>query len=232
MKNLQLLIVGLFLIFIWSCKNQASQVKSKIELDLNKMTDSLNKEIMEKKYCFEIIKNAPDSLLLKEEEVSRIHELFNQNDLNYDAYQFYRFSFNRVYGDINVRAYKYINGLKLFTDEAIFNFKTDGTFTPFHDNSIPTINLDKEPQTSPNIIISEFIYELSKDDKQALDKDALDQKCYELEFGYYNQNAGTDFKTGRYTKAWLITIKGEQYPYMYMDDTNAAYIYYDNGIRY
>ena len=83
-----------------------------------------------------------------------------------------------------------------------------------------------------NDVIEMFLNDLNQDNNYFGNKDDIKQGCYDIEFGYFDLNAGISYSASNFTKAWKVKPKDKQYPYAFINDMTSTTIYYDNGIRY
>jgi Zn-dependent metalloprotease len=187
-----------------------------------------NKEI---NYCINFIQNKPDSILLSEGDLSIAKSLFDLNKLDYSNLQFYRLQTEEL--GYHVRCYQYVNNLKIFTDEVFFHFNKDKTYKTLSGGVLITkIDLNIEASMIQNDVIELYLKELNKDNNYNGNKDDIIQGCYDIEFGYYDLNAGISYSVSNFTKAWIVKPKGQEYPFAYFNDMTSTTIFYDNGIRY
>lgn len=111
------LILGISL-FVFSCKNLTlNNTHSKTE-NVEILKDSIRKDSVKNEFCFEVINNSEDSLLLEKEEMALIIALFETNGLKTDNLQFNKYEKDKF--GYRVEAYIYVNGLKLLRESGIF----------------------------------------------------------------------------------------------------------------
>jgi hypothetical protein len=72
-----------------------------------------------------------------------------------------------------------------------------------------------------------YLNERKKDDFYYISNDS----CFDIEFGYYDLNAGISFANQNITKAWKIKPLNKDYPFAFINDSTSEIIYYDNGVR-
>ena len=97
---------------------------------------------------------------------------------------------------------------------------------------IEKVNLNEKFKMNHNSVIIEFLNVLDQDKYILVDRDEIEKSCFDIEFGYYDLNAGTSNTSKHFTKAWKIKLSNRDYPYAYINDMNSDVISYDNGIRY
>lgn len=126
-----------------------------------------------------------------------------------------------------VRVEEYVNGLPNFTGESNFLFK-NGVFSFHAGEPSKGTTLSPSSTLSAEQLRGLFVASISKFDA---DRNNVDSKCVESQFGYYNLNAGTGTTTGNLAKVWRVSVKNQVYPFAYYQDKDGSLIYYDNGIR-
>lgn len=191
---------------------------------------SCSQESDETQYCTHRLHSSPRMSLVSNTDLDSIRVLFDRNQIDFNAYQFFKYEHD-TYGSYHVRCYQFNQQLKLFSEDLIFHFNKNKNFYFLSGNLITTTGLDTIPTRSTNKIAGLFLEMLSKDSFNSGDK-AIINGCFDLEFGYYNLNAGTGVITPDFAKAWWVKPAGTDYPYAYVDDVRGAIILYDNGIRY
>lgn len=189
---------------------------------------SCNLEKIETQYCTNRLHSSPKISLVSSADLDSIRVLFDRNQIDYSAYQYFRYEHDRL-GTYHVRCYQFNQSLKLFSEDLIFHFNNSKNFYYLSGNLITTTGLDTIPTRSTNKIAGIFLESISKDSFNSGDKTILNG-CFDLEFGYYNLNAGTGVTTPNFTKAWWVKPAGKDYPFAYIDDVRGTVIYYDNGI--
>lgn len=189
-------------------------------------------EMQENKYCITRMKDSPDSVLLSKEDFSIAKNLFEFNKLDDSNLQFYEMLKDDL-GYYHVKCNQYTNGLKIFTENVIFHFKQNICYF-CSGNLITQLDLDTIPKMPADAVAEKYLERLEEDSfyqQSGLDA-AIQQGCFEIEFGYHRNDASTGDSYNNYTKTWKINPKGKEYPYAYINDNTSEVIYYDNGIRY
>jgi len=182
-------------------------------------------------YCINYIRNTPDSILLPDEDLNIARSLFDVNKLDYIRLQFYRLQTDEL-GSYHVRCFQFVNGLKIFTEDLIFHFRQTKKYATLSGDLIEKIVLNTEPSMNPDDVIEKYLAELNQDNSYNGNKEDIRQGCFDIEFGYYDLNAGISYAENNFTKAWKVNPKGKEYPFAYINDMTSNTIYYDNGIRY
>jgi Zn-dependent metalloprotease len=194
------------------------------------LASSCNKESNENSNCVKIIKNLPKTTVLSKSEMDAIKYLFNRNQLDYTKYLFTRFQKDEL-GHSHARCYQFANNLIVFTSDAIFHFDKNDNFY-YSDRLISKIDLDTKPSMKQDNVVEKFKDEIEQDGFIMMQYPDIIDGCFELEFGYYDLNAGISYADENYIKAWKIKPTNREYPNAYIKDKNSEIIYYDNGIRY
>ena len=210
---------------------------------------SCEKNENENSYCVNTIKNSPTTTALSESETNTIKHLFNHNHLDYTKYQFTRFQEDEL-GYRHVRCYQFANNLIIFTSDAIFHFDKNDNYSSLSGNLINTINLNTKSSMEQDHVVKNYIdivkhdedflawlrllVEMAKVDEtvEVITLEDIIEGCFDVEFGYYDLNAGISYTNENFTKAWKIKPTNREYPYAYINDENSETIYYDNGFRW
>jgi hypothetical protein len=188
--------------------------------------------IPEDSRCINLIVDNQNELLLNVQQLDTIKSLFERNNLNYSNLQFFKID-STPYGKY-AEAYQYVNNLKLFTDEMIYHFDLNSSLTFMSDSQrVTTINLINVPRLTTGQVRYLFMKELEKDHfytNTSNSADSIEIKCINVEFGYYDLNAGTSFQPKKYTIAWRVHPSYQEFPYAYINDRTGNIIYYFDGI--
>lgn len=181
-------------------------------------------------HCTNFVQNSPQTTLLSESEMEAIRYLFNYNQLDHTKYLFTRYTADDL-GYKRVRCYQFVNNLMVFSHELIFPFDIVNDYTGVAGNVIDEIDLDTKPQQKQDDVMDRFIERMNQDEERIKDKKNK-KTCFDVEFGYYDVNAGRGDTNKLFTKAWKIKPTDKGYPRAYINDDNLEILYYDNGIRY
>ena len=177
----------------------------------------------------EIIYNA-NGQILPEPTIATIKSLFEFNKMSLENLSFYDYSVDDL-GLTHAKAYQYANGLRIFTGNVGFHFQKDQTSYFLSGKRIDRVTLNAKSSLKKDQVASLFLSEIKKEPYSGIDKEAIIGGCIEVEFGYYNLNAGSGTAPENMVKAWKVTAKGLRYPFAYINDDTSGLIYYDNGIR-
>jgi len=180
--------------------------------------------------CIKIIENSPGTTILSKSEMDVVKKLFNRNQLDYTKYLFTRFQKDEL-GYHHVRCYQFANNLIVFTSDAIFHFDKNDNYYFLSGDLIGTINLNTKFSMKQDNVVEKFIDKIKQDGFYKENAEIING-CFDIEFGYYDLNAGISYADKKFTKAWKITPTNKNYPFAYLNDENSEIIYYDNGIRF
>jgi Zn-dependent metalloprotease len=196
-----------------------------------------------------IVRNSPTITILSESEMNVIKYLFNHNKLDYTKYQFIRFQEDEL-GHRHVRCYQFANNLIIFTSDAIFHFDKNNNYYFLSGDLINTINLNTKSAMRQDDVVTKYIdmvkhdevflewlrllVEIAKVDEtvEVITLEDIIEGCFDVEFGYYDLNAGISYANENFTKSWKIKPTNREYPCAYINDENSETIYYDNGLRW
>jgi Zn-dependent metalloprotease len=181
-------------------------------------------------YCTNTIKSSPTITTLSKSEMDVIKYLFNRNQLDYTKYQFTRFQKDEL-GYHHIRCFQFANNLMVFTSDAIFHFDKNDNYYYLSGDLITTINLNTKSSMKQDEVVEKFIDEIKRNGFYAESTEIL-TGCFDIEFGYYDLNAGISYTNEEFVKAWKIKSTNQDYPFAYINDENSEIIYYDNGIRF
>ena len=189
-----------------------------------------NKDGNENFYCVNTIKNSQTNTTLSKSEMDVVKYLFNRNQLDYTKYQFYSFQEDEL-GYHHIRCFQFANNLLVFTSDVIFHFDKNDNYYFLSGDLINTINLNTKPSMKQDNVVEKFVNEI-KQDGYYVENIEIISDCFDLDFGYYDLNAGISYVDAKFTKAWKINLTNKKYPFAYINDENSELIYYDNGIRF
>lgn len=169
-------------------------------------------------------------------DVPTVNNLFISNGIDNSKFRYYQYIHDTLqtfyppytkHDDKIVRVDQYINEVKLFTGDLVYDF-LDNSFN--HRGGTPTngTHLNTSPQLKLGQLRKLFI-----DDIELFDHKGNQYKgsCFNAEFGYFNLNAGTGNTSENIVKAWHLTPKSNLYPEAYYQDNSGQRIYYFNGIE-
>jgi len=175
------------------------------------------------------IYNSYNTVVLPQNQIDSIKQLFRQNNLSYANLQFYRFQKDNL-GYQHVRCSQFVNTLKVFTTDLIFHFDRTSKYYYLSGVLVDKIKLDTKQAMNCENVIAVFTDLLKLDNGLWNNADVTKKNYFEIEFGYYDLNVGESVAP-YFTKVWKIHPLNSEYPYAYINDRTAAVIYYDNGIR-
>jgi Zn-dependent metalloprotease len=194
-----------------------------------------DKELFRKtfSYCRKVNNSNPDTNIIAQNDYVLAIGLFNKNHIEYANYQVYRLQVDDL-GYYHVRCYQYFNNLKIFTNDLIFHFNKNDSYTSLSGHVIKEFELDSSVTMNQDDVIQIFIDNFNKDEWNASRQLKIDtlSTCFELEYGYYDLNAGHSYAINDFTKAWKINREKYSYPYAFINDLTSNLIYYDDGIRF
>jgi Zn-dependent metalloprotease len=183
------------------------------------------------KFCSEIVKGKPDSILISDSDLSTVKSLFESNNLNLDNFLVYRLQEDDM-GYSHVRCLQFINNLNVFSNEVIFHFNSQGQYYFLSGELISSININTSPAMCSEEVVTLFLHNVNNDGFYKRNIAQIENGCFICELGYYDLNIGTSNEIQKFKLAWRIRPKGLDYPYAYINDTDHTLIYYDNGIRF
>jgi hypothetical protein len=122
-----------------------------------------------------------------------------------------------------------MNNLIIFTGDVIFHFDKNDNYYFLSGDLINTINLNTTSSMKHDDVIRKYI-DIVKHDEDFFED--IIEGCFDVEFGYYDLNAGISYVDENFTKSWKIKPTNRKYPYAYINDDNLETIYYDNGFRW
>ena len=181
-------------------------------------------------YCVKIIENSSKTTTLSKSEMEVVKNLFNRNQLDYTKYQFTKIKKDEL-GYCHIWCYQFANNLMIFTGDVVFHFDKYDMYNFLSGDLISSIDLDTKFSMKKNNVVKKFIDRIEQDDSNKGNRKKTNG-CFDVEYGYYDLNAGKGYADKKFTKAWKITSRKEKYPFAYINDENSEIIYYDNGIRY
>ena len=191
---------------------------------------SCEKAENENSYCIKTIKSSPGTTILSKSEMEVVKRLFNHNQLDYTKYLFTRFQKDEL-GHHHIRCYQFVNNLIVFTSDVIFSFDKNDDNYFLSGDLINTINLNTKPLMKQDNVTEKYIARIEQDGFYKENTEIING-CFDIEFGYYDLNAGISYADKKITKAWKINSTNKDYPFAYVNDDNSEIIYYDNGIRF
>jgi Zn-dependent metalloprotease len=153
--------------------------------------------------------------------------LFARNKLDYTKFLFIGYQKDE-YGSY-VRCDQFVNNLIVFTSEVVFEFDKNDNYTFLSGHLAQTTNLSTRPFMNQYRVARKFVDAIEQDGVYKGNTE-ITGGCFDVEFGYYDLNAGTNNTGEKITKAWKIHPTNNDYPFAYINDENLEIIYFDNGI--
>ncbi|HEX8327455.1 MAG TPA: hypothetical protein VF629_07930, partial [Hymenobacter sp.] len=188
------------------------------------------------KGCSEVLVVPVSAHGVSKADAATANSLFARNNLDNRTFRYTRYSRESVqtyfppyaaFDSQVVGVEEYASGLPVFTATSNFLFK-DGAFHYRAGKPFAGTSLSAVPALKPGQLRALFEATINKVDPQ---RGNLQNKCVNVEFGYYDLNAGTSNAAENLVKAWRVTLKNEPYPFAYYEDKDGRLIYYDNGFR-
>lgn len=222
MKNLLIAAIPFCLLF-FACKKSDS-----------------SKVLQEDKGCIYQVTVPVSTHTISNADIPIVNSLFLNNNIdnrNFRYYQYMQDSLQTQYPPYikvdykTLRVDQYINGLRIFNNDLVFNFKNNVLY-----HTSGTIITVTKLNTITHLTFGQlrklFINNIEQFDHKS---NQYKDSCLYAEFGYYNLNSGTGYSTENLIKAWKVTPKSNPallvYPVAYYKDESGELIYYDNGIR-
>jgi hypothetical protein len=173
-------------------------------------------------------------------DISTVNNLFNSNNIDHSELRYYRYTHDSlhtlyppytVYDQKSVRTDQYLNGVRIFTGDLVFNFYDD-QFKYMGGHLTNGTSLDTLPFLNTGQLRKLFLDDIERFDHAS---NRFRDSCFKAEFGYYNLNSGISYTPEVLVKAWKVTTRNSvfpsEYPIAYYQDTDGKRIYYDNGMR-
>lgn len=178
-------------------------------------------------FFYQMVQGKPKDHLVTDLELNTIESLFNSNNLNIDNLLFYKLQTDKS-GMYHAKCYQYVNNLKLFSNDLIFHFDSEGNYTTLSGDPISEIYIGKEPSMKICEVIIIFLDNI----KSIPFNNTLISDGFLCELGYYDINGGTGNAVKNFQLAWRINPSNKVFPYAIINDYEKKLIYFDDGIRY
>ena len=179
--------------------------------------------------CATVISESPNDTIVSEEDQNLAENLFNANQIDYANLQITKVQKDK-YGNAHIRCNQFMNGLQIFTSDLIFHFDEKDEYAPVSGDLVNEIHLDNQSSLDNDISTSLYLNEVQNDSFYKFKINEIIKNCLDLQFGYYDLNAGISYKPLNIVKAWKITPHNKGYPVLYVNDATSEIIYYHNGI--
>ena len=180
-------------------------------------------------YCINRITGNPVESQLSETDLNLVKSLFDKNNISYYNYSFYWLETD-VYGHHNISCFQYINNLKILSNPLHYTFDENDKFTGLMGEKIENINLDSIPNMNTNNVIEIFLDQISKSPYYKSNLAEIKNGCFDVEFGYFQDNPLDDPTKKVMVKAWKVKPHNSYPPYAYIDDSDGRVIIYWDGI--
>ena len=191
--------------------------------------DKKESSSVEEQVCYNWKQNSPSDKLLSANEEVLADNLFSSNNLSRANLQFFDFSVSSQTNTTYVKCHQYVNGLKVFTGDLVYLFDSNGKFEQVFGDVVSSISLSNTPTSQPQNLAGTFNDSIKADTQIQAYKNEILAECTNLEFGYFDENAGDGSASPSYIKAWWLTYDAYS-PEMIVNDQTGDVYYYFNGI--
>ncbi len=151
--------------------------------------------------CLNKTKDSQYSIFLSEPELNTIKSLFDQNHIDYNNYQFFKLKVDEL-GYHQLRCHQLAENSN--SDRMVSNYDKNYYYHFLSRNLIDFINLNKRLLRSQSEDEDNWLIELDEKDFCFNIDEEIFLACLELEFGYYDLNAGKGYMDEAYTLVWLV----------------------------
>ena len=179
--------------------------------------------------CTNIILESPNESQVSAENEIIAENLFNSNEIDFNNLQITKVQ-KDDYDKTHIRCYQFFNGLKIFTGDLIFHFNENEKYDSLSGEFVTNISLNTQSNLDNDILKNEYLTQVENDPFYSSKISELIENCLDLQFGYYDLNAGISYQPEDITKAWKITPHNKEYPILFINDETSEIIYYFNGI--
>ncbi len=187
-------------------------------------------------YCVNRIIQSPDSIIISQSDYEQACYLFELNNIDYSDLQFTRFRTDEL-NYIHIRCYQFINNLKIFTQIIDYHFNNNGMLYIISTDKLQILDIYNKPLMIHDSVVKKYLEQFMNDTEYIESRtdeeiQAIVKGCFDIEFGYYDLNAGIPDAEKNFTTAWHIfpSNKPSQVPEAYLNDKTGQCFYYDNGI--
>lgn len=181
--------------------------------------------------CTTEVETSSSDHLISDEQLVKAELLLNAANLDYSNYQIYRFE-KSFLNSQHIRCHQFMNGLQIFTEDIIFHFDENNDYQFSSGDAINSIALDNKSKMSQNELKKIYINRIKKDSHAKNYLNKITRNCLEMQFGYYDLNAGKGDSTIIMKKVWKITPLNSDSPKMFVNDDNSEVISFHNGVVY
>jgi len=192
---------------------------------------SCNKDNEDKNFqaCTNLVSKSPNDNLVSVENQVLAENLFSINDIDYTNLQITKVQKDEM-NNYHIRCNQFMNGLQIFTSDLIFHFDENEEYYLLSGDLVNDILLNNQSSLDIEILINKYLNRVQNDNFNKSKIDEIIKNCLDLQFGYFDLNAGISNQPLNIVKAWKITPHNKEYPKLYVNDNTSAIIYYDNGI--
>lgn len=188
-----------------------------------------NDELKNYEACTNLISKSPNDDLVSTEKKELAEHLFTINEIDYVNLQITKVQKDEM-DNYHVRCNQFINGLQIFTSDIIFHFNKNGEFYGLSGDLVDNISLNNQSDLGIDILKNKYLNEVQNDIFYKSEIGEIIENCLDLQFGYFDLNAGISYQPLKIVKAWKITPHDKEFPKLYVNDNTSENIYYDDGI--
>jgi hypothetical protein len=162
-------------------------------------------------------------------DVATVDNLFKSNNIDNSRFRYYRYEDKITqtayppysFDQKTVRVDQFLNNIRLFNGDMVFNFKNDA-FIFQGGNLVSETSLDVSPQLQLQQLRQKYLSDVQKNEHLG---DGYKDSCISAEFGYYNLRIPSDTQNSL-TKAWKVSLKSGGYPIVYYNDNDGKLLGY------
>lgn len=192
---------------------------------------SCNKDNEDKNFqaCTNLVSKSPSDNLVSVENQVLAENLFSINNIDYTNLQITNVQKDEM-NNYHIRCNQFMNGLQIFTSDLIFHFDENEEYYLLCGDLVNDIPLNNQSSLDIEILINKYLNRVQNDNFNKSKIDEIIKNCLDLQFGYFDLNAGISDQPLNIVKAWKITPHNIEYPKLYVNDNTSEIIYYDTGI--
>lgn len=151
--------------------------------------------------CINKTEDSQYSVFLSESELNKIKSLFDQNQIDYTNYQFFKLKVDELgYHQLKIHQLSENSD----SDRIVSNYDKNYYYHFLSRNLIDDINLNKRILRSQTEDEIRCLIELDEEDFYFNNDKEIILACLEHEFGYYDLNAGKGYIDEAYTLVWRV----------------------------
>ena len=178
--------------------------------------------------CTNVVLESPNEIRVSAENQSLAEHLFNSNEMDFNNLQITKVQTDD-YNKTHIRCYQFVNGLKIFTGDLIYHFNENDQYDSLSGELITNLSLNTQSNLDSSILKNKYLTQVENDTFYRSRISELTENCLDLQFGYYDLNAGQSYQPENLVKAWKITPHNKEYPVLFVNDETSEIIYYFNG---